>query len=405
VSLFGRELETKRLAELIDGVRHRGGALLLRGEAGIGKSALLAEAGALTSTPRTRVLTTIGVESEEHLPYAGLHQLLHPVRAGVDALPGPQRAALRAALGLSDEVVPEVYLVGLAALNLLAEAAADAPLVLIAEDAHWLDRPSAEVLAFVARRLGSEPIVLIATIRDGEVSRLDDAGLPSMRVERLADDTAADLLDSVAPGLDPLARARVLSEAAGNPLALTELPATAGSVAGDIAIPLSARLERAFSARVAGLPAATRTSLLIAALNDSGSLAETVDATAVALDAPPEVAVLAPAVDARLIDLGPGTVTFRHPLMRSAIAQTAGVADHQTAHRALSKALDGQPDRRAWHRAAATAGSSRASIRTASSPASVTTFRRRHRGSSPGPSSTSTTTDAASTPSHRESWV
>jgi DNA-binding CsgD family transcriptional regulator len=365
VSLLGRELEKKQLAELIDGVRHRGGALVVRGEAGIGKSALLAEVGALTATSRMRVLTTIGAESEEHLPYAGLHQLLHPIRSGIDALPAPQREALRVALGLSDELaerpVPDGYLVGLAALNLLAEAAADSPLVLIAEDAHWLDRSSADVLAFVARRLESEPIVLIATVRDGMPSRLGDTGLPSMRVERLPEDTAAELLDAVAPGLTAPVRARLLSEAAGNPLALTELPATVGIPGGAAALlpsalPLTARLERAFTGRVAGLPAETRTSLLIAALNDSGSLAEALDATASALGTEVGVAVLMPAVDARLIELGPAALTFRHPLMRSAIPQAADAGQRQAAHRALAETLSGQPDRRAWHRAAATAG-------------------------------------------------
>jgi DNA-binding CsgD family transcriptional regulator len=361
MSLFGRELEQKQLAELIDGVRHRGGALLVRGEAGIGKSALLAEVGALSGTSTMRVLATTGVESEEHLPYAGLHQLLHPISAGIDALRAPQRDALGAALGLADGAVPDVYLVGLATLNLLSEAAADAPLVLISEDAHWLDRSSVEVLAFVARRLESEPIVLIATVRDGMRSRLDDAGLPSMRVERLPEDTAAELLDAVAPGLAPMVRSRVLSEAAGNPLALTELPAAVASLGRadpvlPAVLPLTARLERAFTARVAGLPAETRTSLLIGALNDSGSLAETLDATAWALRAEAGAAVLAPAVDARLIELGPGTLTFRHPLMRSAIPQAAQPGEVQRAHRALAETLSGQPDRRAWHRAGATNG-------------------------------------------------
>jgi DNA-binding CsgD family transcriptional regulator len=359
--LFGREPERERLAELVDGVRHRGGALLVRGEAGIGKSALLAEVGALAGTSGTRVLTAIGVESEEHLPYAGLHQLLRPIRAGVDALPRAQRDALRAALGLADEAVPDVYLVGLAALNLLAEAAADSPLVLVAEDAHWLDPSSADVLAFVARRLESEPIVLIATLRDGVRSRLDDAGLPAMRVERLSDDAAAALLDAVAPDLAPPVRSRLLSEAAGNPLALTELPGTARGRGGadtmlPAGLPLTTRLERAFTARVVGLPSDTRTSLLIAALNDSGSLAEILDATASALGAAVDVAVLTPAVQARLIELGAGTLTFRHPLMRSAIPQAADATRREAAHRALAQALNGQPDRRAWHRAAATAG-------------------------------------------------
>ncbi|HEX4253178.1 MAG TPA: AAA family ATPase [Pseudonocardia sp.] len=367
MSLFGRELEQKHLAELVDGVRHRGGALVVRGEAGIGKSALLTEVGALSTSASRHVLTSVGAEAEQHLPYAGLHQLLHPVRAGIDALPGPQRDALRAALGLAEGPVPSGFLVGLAALNLLADAATDMPLVLIAEDAHWLDPASADVLAFVARRLESEPIVLIATVRDGVESRLDDAGLPTLRVERLPADTAAELLDSVAPGLAEPVRSRLLSAAAGNPLALIELPASIAGAAGPAldptldptlaaGLPLSTRLERAFTDRVGGLPAETRTALLIAALNDGDSLTEILAATSTALGAPVEVAVLAPAAAARLVDIGPATLTFRHPLMRSAIPQAAEATARQAAHCALADALAGQPDRRAWHRAAATAG-------------------------------------------------
>jgi DNA-binding CsgD family transcriptional regulator len=359
--LFGREVEMRCLAELIDGVGKRGGALIVRGEAGIGKSALLSEAGRRVPGSGMRMLTTTGVECEQHLPYGGLHQLLRPIRAGISILPGPQSDALRAALGLAGGAVPDVYLVGLAVLNLLAETAADSPLVIIAEDAHWLDRSSADVLAFVARRLESEPIALIATMHDGASSRLDDAGLPSMRVERLPEDTAAALLDAAAPGLAPAVRSRLLKEAAGNPLALTELPAAVQCLGGADAIlpavlPLTARLERAFTARVAGLPGEARKSLLIAALNDSGSLAETLDATASALGTTVDVAVLTPAVEARLIELGPSTLTFRHPLMRSAIPQAADAGERQAAHRALAETLCGHPDRRAWHRAAATAG-------------------------------------------------
>ena len=166
LSLFGRELELKQLADLISGVRDRGGALFLSGEAGIGKSALLAEAGALATTAGLRVMRTSGAEAEQHLPLAGLHQILYPIRSGLDALPTPQRDALQSAMGLADSAVPDLYLVGLAVLNVLAELAAETPVVLIAEDVHWLDQVSADVLAFVARRLESEPILLIAAGRD-----------------------------------------------------------------------------------------------------------------------------------------------------------------------------------------------------------------------------------------------
>ena len=342
MTLVGRDLEIKHLAELIDGIGRRGGALLVTGEAGIGKSALLAEVRALTTTSRTRALTAVGVESERHLPWSGLHQIIHPIRAGIENLPGPQRKALRAALGMSDETVPDNYLVGLAVLTLLSDIASDTPLVLIAEDAHWLDSASQQVLAFVARRLGSEPIVLLATIRDGQTTRLDD-GLPAMHLERLTDETASELLDKVAPGLTTEMRSRLLAEAAGNPLALIELPPTVHSE-----LPLPTRLERAFTARFADLPEQTRTCLLNAAVNDSNSLAEALGDN--------DIAVLTPAVDARLVELGNGTVTFRHPLMRSAIAQSASPAQRQAAHRKLAETQSEQPDRRAWHLAAATVG-------------------------------------------------
>ncbi|MFC6023458.1 AAA family ATPase [Plantactinospora solaniradicis] len=361
VSMFGREREAKRLAELIDGVDDQGGALLVRGEAGIGKTTLLAHGAALAGAAGMRVLTAVGAESEVHLPYAGLHQILHPIRTGIDLLPAPQRDAVQAALGITDRVVPDAYLVGLAVLNLLADVAAHAPVMVVVEDAHWLDRSSADVLGFVARRVQSEPMALLAAVRDGVASPLQEAGLALLSLERLSEDAAASLLDAVAPGLAPAVRGRLLDEAAGNPLALTELPGAAQALEGADAraparLPLTARLERAFTARVSELPAATRTVLLVAALNDSTSVAEALEAGALAVGAKVDATVLAPAVQARLVDLGSGVVSFRHPLMRSAIPQTASLAERQAAHAALAEALRGQADRRAWHRAAAAAG-------------------------------------------------
>jgi DNA-binding CsgD family transcriptional regulator len=355
--LHGREAELKELGELVDGPEDRGG-VVIRGEAGIGKSALVAETAAAASVAGLRVLRTTGAEAERNLAYAGLHQLLHPVRAGVAELPAPQRDALRTALGLADGVAPSAFLVGLAALTLLAEEAAAKPLLLVAEDVHWLDRASADVLAFVARRIETEPIVLVATLRDGASSPLLDAGLAPMVLERLCADDAADLLDAVAPGLAPAVRTRLLTEAAGHPLALTELPLGLAELDGlDPVLPLTERLERTFTARVTGLPAQTRTALLVAALNETTSLAETLTATGalLATDAV-EPEILAPAVGARLVELSAGTVTFRHPLMRSAIPAAATPTERRRAHLALTEALHDQPDRRAWHQAAATAG-------------------------------------------------
>ncbi|MFI6636109.1 ATP-binding protein [Nonomuraea fuscirosea] len=356
MALFGREAELRVLAELVGHPgEHRG--VLVQGEAGIGKSALVRESVGAAQASGLRVLTTTGAEAEQNLAYAGLHQLLYPVRAGVEVLPDPQRDALRGALGLAEGAEPSAYLVGLATLTLLAEEAAVQPLLVVAEDVHWLDRASADVFGFVARRIEVEPIVMIATLREGEQSSMRDAGLSPMPVGRLSDEVAAELLDSVAPGLRAEVRAQVLQEAAGNPLALTELPAAVGDPGGlDLMLPLSDRLERTFTARMAALPAPARTALLVAALNQSDSAAETLAATGLVLGSAAEPEILTPAVEARLVELGVGTVTFRHPLMRSAIPAAATFAERRRAHLALAETLREQADRRAWHRAAATAG-------------------------------------------------
>lgn len=329
---------------------------MIRGAAGIGKSALAAEAAARARAAGAKVLSVTGSESEQNFPYAGLHQLLHPVRKGIDALPGSQRDALRIALSLADGDIPDLYLVGMAALNLLSDTGT--PLLLLAEDAHWLDQASADVIAFVARRLDSEPIVLIATVRDGVPCQLDTAGLPSLQVEPITDEVASALLDEVAPSLEPAVRERLLSEAAGNPLALTELPAT---VQADsllkATLPLNTRLEQAFGARVSALPAETRMCLLVAALNDRGSIGETFEAASAALAGKPiDAEALTPAVNAGLVGGGRGRLVFRHPLVRSAIVQAATVGERRAAHRALADELRADPERQAWHLAAAAQG-------------------------------------------------
>ncbi|MFK0245517.1 AAA family ATPase [Amycolatopsis azurea] len=373
--LFGREAELKDLGELVDGPADGCSGVLVQGEPGIGKSAVVAEAVAAATVGGLRVLRTTAVEAERNFAYAALHQLLHPVRAGADTLPAPQRSALWAALGLAESAEPNPYFVGLAALTLLSEEAAVKPLLIVAEDVHWMDRESADVLAFVARRIDTEPIVLIATLRDGEPSPLRDAGLSSMDLERLPGDVAAELLDSVAPGLTSPVRSRLLAEAAGNPLALTELP-SAVTEAPDPVLPLTERLERTFGARFTALPEPVRTTLLVAALNESGSLAETLAAASALLGEDVQPSALAPAVEARLIDLEPRTVSFRHPLMRSAIPASVPLEDRRRAHRALAETLREQPDRRAWQQAAAATGADEEVARALENAAD----RARHRG-------------------------
>ncbi|MBF6468347.1 AAA family ATPase [Nocardia beijingensis] len=354
--LFGRETELKNLRALVDGPEDRSG-ILIRGEAGIGKSALVNEAVAAAAVAGARVLRTAGVEAEQHYAYAGLHRLLYPLRKGLGELPPQQRDALAAAFGTSDSgEEPTTYLVGLAALTLLADTASLRPLLIVAEDVHALDAASAQVLAFIARRVDTEPIALIATLRDGIGSPLTDAGLSLLRLEPLSDDDAAALLGLTAPGLPAPVRRRLLADAKGNPLALTELPTAVGELEDlPAALPLTERLERAFAERSTTLPAPTRAALLVAALGDSDSITEILSATSLLLGTRAEPDIFTPAVEARLLVLGPGTVTFRHPLMRSALAATATAGERARAHGAIADVLT-DPNRRAWQRAAATAG-------------------------------------------------
>jgi DNA-binding CsgD family transcriptional regulator len=358
-ALLGREAERRALAALAEqAASGSGGAVVVLGAPGIGKSALVAEAAARAARSGTRVITAVGVESEENVPCAGLHQLVHQLRDGIDDLPGPQRAALRAAVGLADEAVPDLYLVGLAALTLLSDAAVKAPLLVVVEDAHWMDRASLDVLGFVARRIESDPLVLIAVTR-GLDDRLGGAGLPVLHLNPLTDEVSGELLDAVAPHLGQQVRRRLLEEAAGNPLALTELPVALRSVGGAYALtpgplPLTERLERTFAARVSRLPADTRAVLLLAALNGDGTMDECFAAASRMIGTAVDAAALGPAVGAGLVE--PWGKAFRHPLVRSAMHHAATAAERQAAHAALAGVLQGQPDRQAWHRAAGTAG-------------------------------------------------
>src|SRR5919198_120628 len=326
--LVGRVEEQGLLTLLLDDVGTRGQALVLRGEPGIGKSRLLAEAERTARERGMVVLTTTGVQSEAHLPFAGLHQLLRPVRDRASELRDVQRAALDAAFGLTHEVAPEPFRIAMAALDLVSDVATDAPLLLVVEDAHWLDRPTADVLAFIARRIESDPILLLAAIRDGYPSVLGEAGLPEYRLAGLDDATAGALLDAAAPGLATVARTRVLREAAGNPLAILELPAVVGrdederSLAGGP--PLTERLERAFADRVRELPDATQLLLLVAALSDGDRVDEILEVSTAVAGAGVHLDAAGPAVEARIVDAGLQTLRFRHPLIRSAGAPKPG---------------------------------------------------------------------------------
>src|SRR5260221_8089054 len=272
--LIGRDAEIERLDAVLDRLPERGGSILVRGEPGIGKSALLARARERAGSLGARALTTVGVESEAELAFAGLHQLLRPIARRMDALAGPQRAALDAAFGAAGALDPDPYRVALAAYELVCEAAGAEPLLLIVDDAHWLDRSSLAVLAFIARRLESEPVLLIAAVRDGYTNALERAGLPTLRLERLDDDPAPQLLYPEAPDLRPSFRVSVLAQATGNPLGLLELARAeppSGETLTATAMTLTARLERAFASRLDELPAEARVVLLAAALDSDAS--------------------------------------------------------------------------------------------------------------------------------------
>ncbi|REF94943.1 regulatory LuxR family protein [Asanoa ferruginea] len=331
--------------------------LVLRGEAGEGKTALLDYLG--DNADGARMIRVTGVESEMKLPYAGLHQLCVSMLHQLDSLPDPQRDALCVAFGLieSTGTAPDRFLVGLAALTLLSETASSQPLVCIVDDFHWLDLPSAQALAFVARRLGADPVALVFGERDPS----DDdelVGLPELVVTGLDDPDARALLASAAPGLrDERVRDRILAEARGNPLAILELPAdlTSMELGAWNGLPKresrSGQIEQSYERRIRALPTPTQQFLLLAATEPVGDPTVLWRAAAL-LGLDEDVAV--PAEASGLVSLDT-RIRFAHPLVRSAVHQSASRADVQRAHRALAEVTDRHtdPDRRVWHLAAA----------------------------------------------------
>src|SRR6516162_5576510 len=358
-SLLGRESELDVLDRLLDDVHARGGSLEVTGGPGVGKSALLGEAAVRAADRGMLVLHVTGVQSEAFLAFAGLHHLLRPVLGHLDQLAAPQRHAIKASFGLSDGPAPDMFLTALAVLDLLAECAARGPVLAVADDVQWLDRPTRDVLAFVARRMEFEPVLLVTAVRDGYESP-PESGLPILRLEALREPAAAALLEARAPGLPEDVRARLLDEAAGNPLALVELPIAYGKPGTGTRVPtwlpLTTRLERAFAARAFDLPVDTRTALLVAALDDGPQLSEVLEAAALMAGGAVTVAVLGPAVSARLIEINAAEFQFRHPLMRAAIRQAASISQRQAVHAALAEVLADRPDRAVWHRAASSVG-------------------------------------------------
>jgi DNA-binding CsgD family transcriptional regulator len=360
-ALLGREQELSAIDGLLDAIGDRGGSMLIRGDAGLGKSALLDEAEARAAARGIAVLRTAGAPSETQLAFSGLQKLLRPRLEGIDALPAPQARALRVAFGLGDGPAPDLFLIALAALDLLADAAADAPLLLVVEDAHWLDADTSEVLSFVARRVEMEPIALLLAVRDGYENSLDEAQLPEIRLEPLGAADSASLLDAHAPGLGRDLRRTLLEAAAGNPLALLELPRAAAieqerGPSPLAPLPITDALERAFSDRASALPAATGTALLVAALDGEGSLDELLEAASSVAGHAITASELETAESAGLVELGATGVRFHHSLVRAAIERRAPTPVKRAVHAALAEAHVDDPDRRVWHRAAACAG-------------------------------------------------
>jgi DNA-binding CsgD family transcriptional regulator len=359
--LTGRESELGVLFDLIDSAPKQGGALVVRGEPGVGKSTLLKAASSHASEQKYRLLETTGVQSEARIAFAGLHQVLHPILEGLHRLPHLQRGALRSAFGMDEGSAPDIFLVALAALELLSDAAAETPIAVIVEDAHWLDRPTVDALAFVARRVQEEPILLLFAMREGFESPLADAGLSEMRLTGLDGLEAAELLDLSAPELPPKLRGRILQEAEGNPLALVELPLALRSleeeeILASPPIPVTERLEHAFAARASDLSIDSKALLLIAAANDGDAIHEVLSATSIMRGVSVSLDALTSAVSARLVDFDKGSLKFHHPLVRSAIYQSASIPQRQTAHAALADVLVDQPERRVWQRASSILG-------------------------------------------------
>jgi DNA-binding CsgD family transcriptional regulator len=351
--LLGRQREREVLGRLLDTARAgAGGVLVVHGEPGVGKTALLD--WTVEEGRQLRVLRTVGVEGEMELPFSALQQLCSPVLDRSERLPDPQRDALGVAFGLSAGQAPNPFLVGLAALGLLSEASEERPLLCVVDDSQWLDRASARALAFVARRLLAEKIAFVFAARE-----LGDAlaGLPELRVEPLGRRDARTLLESALPArLDERVLDRIVLETRGNPLALLELPRglTPTQLAGGFglpAVPLSASIEESYTRRLARLPGDARRLLLIAAADPMGDPA-VVWRAARQLGIPESIAETIEAED--LLELG-ARVVFRHPLVRSAVYRAAGLKERRAVHRSLAEATDPEidPDRRAWHRAQA----------------------------------------------------
>jgi hypothetical protein len=361
VMLVGRSPETGRIGELLTQARNgHSGELVIRGEAGVGKTALLEHAD--SSAKDFTVLRGVGVEGESELAYAALHQILRPVFDRIDRLPLPQAEALNAAFALSDGVVDQRFRVASGVLGLLSEVADEQPLLCLVDDAQWFDSASLDALLFSARRLEAEAVVILMAARDVSDRPFVADRLPEIRLSGLAAGDARHLLgEQIGSGASPGVVEWLVDNANGNPLALLELPGSLTERQLSGLDPLGGRLapvtsvEQVYVERVGHLPAATRSLLLLAASEGTGSR-PTVEHAAELLGL--QTAALEPAEAVGLVHVDHEHLAFRHPLVRSAIYRSAAFTSREEAHRALAQAEKelGSDDRAAWHRAAATVG-------------------------------------------------
>ncbi|MDX3107625.1 LuxR C-terminal-related transcriptional regulator [Nonomuraea angiospora] len=349
---MGRERDLARIGDFMDQAAIQGGAFMLLGEAGVGKSVMLEVAAARALAAGHTLVRASGSQFEAEVSFAGLHQVLHPLLAGLPHLNPAHERALSVALGLGEGVPPGQLLLANAALLLLRQAAATRPLLLVVDDIAWLDRASAVVLGFVARRLTGSRAGLLAASRSGEESFFEYAGLLGYELQPLTDEDAAALLRARFPALAPRARQRLLADAQGNPLALLELPVALGdsrrASGGALPpiLPLSGRLQAVFAARIQDLPSATFSLLLLAALDGTGDLTVLHGTDA-----------LPPAERARLVRVEQDRrLVFRHPLIGSAVVEMSTGEQRRSAHRLLAERLADRPERRAWHLAEAAEG-------------------------------------------------
>ena len=358
--LTGRAGELDFLAGFFRQAAVSGGELLLSGDPGVGKTALLNVLADFASASGTMVLRAAGVEFEGDVSFAGLNQALFPLLGDFEELGAAHRDALRVALGFGAGPAPGRLLVSNAALTLLRHVAARVPLLLIVDDLPWIDRASAGVLSFVARRLAGSRAALLAACRTGAQSYFDRAGLPDYELKPLDDEAAAQLVAARFPDLDPGVKSRVLGAAQGNPLALLELPQALSDSQRSATeplpsvLPLGQRLQELFTSRMARLPRATRALLLVAALEGAGDLRllEAAGGSDYQLDD------LAPAERDHLVRIEENShrVAFRHPLIRSAAVEASTAGERRRAHRALAAVLADQPERAAWHLGEASVG-------------------------------------------------